>query len=526
MTTPTDLPTRIDVVRRRDAYERDPAGFCASYAKADRALQKRLTAARARLPGLDVPDATLEAAARLCLALGTDGLRGELTLMRTARALAAYEGAETVGIEHLRQVAPSALRHRLRRNPLERIRLHRPRREGGGGSAGLVSESSAIWADALRVARLVAADPHGCGGVVLRAGAGPVRDRWLDILRENLNPVKPLRRMPAGIAEDRLIGGLDLAATLGAGRPVAQAGLLAEADGGLLVAAMAERMGQGTAAHLAAALDTGRLRVERDGLAETRPAKVGLVLLDEGIGEDEAAPASLTDRLAFHIDLTTVPPSAMRGVLRPPCDGLSPESDKPPHGGAPSGHDPVAELSEVAARLGIDSLRAPLLALRVARLLARLDGRAETAEADAREAARLVLGHRATRLPEHESDPGEEPEEGEPSPPEQAPAEKREPGPDPEEGTGQASEDRIVEAARAAIPAGLLAMLMRDGPRLRMPKAGKAGAKAASARSGRPMGARPGDPRRARLDLIATLRAASPWQGPPPAGGEGAAPVW
>ncbi len=119
VTTPTDLPTRIDVVRRRDAYERDPAGFCASYAKADRALQKRLTAARARLPGLDVPDATLEAAARLCLALGTDGLRGELTLMRTARALAAYEGAETVGIDHLRQVAPSALRHRLRRNPLD-----------------------------------------------------------------------------------------------------------------------------------------------------------------------------------------------------------------------------------------------------------------------------------------------------------------------------------------------------------------------------------------------------------------------
>ena len=196
-------------------------------------------------------------------------------------------------------------------------------------------------------------------------------------------------------------------------------------------------------------------------------------------------------------------------MLRPPCDGLSPESDKPPHGGGRSGHDPVAELSEVAARLGIDSLRAPLLALRVARLLARLDGRAETAEADAREAARLVLGHRATRLPEQESAPEEEErEEGEPSP-----AEQREPGPDPEEGTGQASEDRIVEAARAAIPAGLLAMLMRDGPRLRMPRAGKAGAKAASARSGRPMGARPGDPRRARLDLIATLRAASPWQG-------------
>lgn len=119
VTTPTDLPTRIDVVKRRDAYERDPAGFCAAYAKADRAIRRTLTAARARLPGLAVPDATLEAAARLCLALGTDGLRGELTLMRTARALAAYEGAETVGLDHLARIAPSSLRHRLRRNPLD-----------------------------------------------------------------------------------------------------------------------------------------------------------------------------------------------------------------------------------------------------------------------------------------------------------------------------------------------------------------------------------------------------------------------
>ena len=119
VTTPTDLPTRIDVVRRRDAYERDPAGFRAAHAGADCAIRKALTAARARLPRVTVPDSTLEAAARLCLALGTDGLRGELTLMRTARALAAYEGAETVDRDHLARIAPSALRHRLRRNPLD-----------------------------------------------------------------------------------------------------------------------------------------------------------------------------------------------------------------------------------------------------------------------------------------------------------------------------------------------------------------------------------------------------------------------
>ncbi len=117
--TPADIATRIAVVRRRDAYERDPDTFCTAHAKSEKALQKKLTSARERLPTVDVPDAALESAARLCLALGTDGLRGELTLMRTARALAAFEGATTVTDDHLQRIAPSALRHRLRRNPLD-----------------------------------------------------------------------------------------------------------------------------------------------------------------------------------------------------------------------------------------------------------------------------------------------------------------------------------------------------------------------------------------------------------------------
>ncbi|CAO4173498.1 magnesium chelatase ATPase subunit I [Methylorubrum aminovorans] len=119
VSTPTDIATRIEVVRRRDAYERDGEGFCAAQGKAEKALQKTILAARTRLGGVSVPDAVLESAARLCLALGTDGLRGELTLMRTARALAALDGADVVTVAHLRQVAPSALRHRLRRNPLD-----------------------------------------------------------------------------------------------------------------------------------------------------------------------------------------------------------------------------------------------------------------------------------------------------------------------------------------------------------------------------------------------------------------------
>jgi magnesium chelatase subunit I len=117
--TPQDLPTRIEVVRRRDAFERDSAAFIQQWSGEDEKLRKKIVAARKRLPDVAVPDAVLERAAQLCLALGTDGLRGELTLMRTARALAALDGVRTVGDEQLKRVAAPALRHRLRRNPLD-----------------------------------------------------------------------------------------------------------------------------------------------------------------------------------------------------------------------------------------------------------------------------------------------------------------------------------------------------------------------------------------------------------------------
>jgi len=117
--TPQDLPTRVEVVKRRDAYERDPAGFTERWQGEDERLRRRLVAARKRLADTAVSDAALERAARLCMALGTDGLRGELTLVRAARALAALDGVREVGDAQLQRIAAPALRHRLRRNPLD-----------------------------------------------------------------------------------------------------------------------------------------------------------------------------------------------------------------------------------------------------------------------------------------------------------------------------------------------------------------------------------------------------------------------
>ena len=117
--TPTDLPQRVEVVKRRDAFERDPAAFGAVWAPEEEKLRRSILSARERLPDIGVGDAAIEGAARLCMALGTDGLRGEMTLVRAARALAALDGDEEVGDRHLRRMAAPALRHRLRRNPLD-----------------------------------------------------------------------------------------------------------------------------------------------------------------------------------------------------------------------------------------------------------------------------------------------------------------------------------------------------------------------------------------------------------------------
>src|SRR5271156_3421256 len=98
---------------------------------------------------------------------------------------------------------------------------------------------ASAWLDAIVAAQLFAVDPCGTGGILLRSRAGPVRDCWLAILRTALPAKQPRKHLPPHTADSRLLGGLDLNATLLAGHPVAERGLLAEADGGVLTLAMA-----------------------------------------------------------------------------------------------------------------------------------------------------------------------------------------------------------------------------------------------------------------------------------------------
>ena len=357
------------------------------------------------------------------------------------------------------------------------------------------------WDRAVLAAQLLAVDPGGLGGVHVRAAAGFARDAWLDLLRGLLPAGAPMRRVPLQIADDRLLGGLDLSATLKAGRPVAERGLLAEADGGVVLLAMAERLGADTAARIVGVLDRGEVAVARDGVSIASPARVAAIALDEAIEDDEAAPAALLERLAFRIDLAGVRPSDVPHV------DVDIAAARAALGAVAIDDAAIQAICATALALGIGSARAELMALRAARASAALFGRADVERDDIALAGRLVLAHRATRLPAQD-----EAQSPPPPPPEQnddAPGESEQSVED------RPLDDAVLEAVAASIPAGLLAQLkVAAALGGRASSNGKSGALQKSGKRGRPAGVFRGLPgaRNARLNLVATLRAAAPWQ--------------
>ncbi|MBC7675056.1 MAG: magnesium chelatase ATPase subunit D, partial [Rhodoferax sp.] len=290
-----------------------------------------------------------------------------------------------------------------------------------------MTDISDPWVRAKTALALLAVDPVGLGGLWLRARSGPVRDVWVaGLAAMDL----PQRRLHPEIGDEALFGGLDLVATLQAGSPVVTAGLFAAPA--VFVLAMAERCGGGLAARLGRVLDA--------------PVHC-LVALDEGAEADETLPGGLQDRLALFVDLNGVAWSDTDGL------GLDLEAMTVARGRLAAvtvSGEVVETLTRVADRLGIASLRAPLLALAVARASAALAGRDAVAKDDVRLAVELVLAHRAVQVP---SDEEQEP-----------------PLPEPEDDTPQDEtlrpddamtipDDLLVEAARTALPADLLAAL-------------------------------------------------------------------
>jgi magnesium chelatase subunit D len=357
-----------------------------------------------------------------------------------------------------------------------------------------------VFGDALIAARLCAIDP-GLGGLILRGG-GDARDAVVAALRAGLPASAPVRRVPAHIDDESLLGGIDLTATLALGKAISRTGLLERADGGMIVLPMAERLPDAIAGRIAAAMDTGDLVVERDGRAVRGAARFVLAALDDGIEPEERPAPALAERTAFWIDLSTY---RGRGADLAATQ-IAPDGDD---GEVVPLDEAIGTLAATAAALGIDSARPPLFALRAARAMALLAGRDTMTLADLAFVARMVLAPRATRYPASADDaqtdqppPPPEPDSGDGNRDEE---QSTEPGP---------IEDLVLDAVMAAIPRDVLARIAEGGARRRRANTmrGK-GERVKSAMRGRPMGALAGMPGGGRrLSVIDTLRAAAPWQ--------------
>lgn len=342
--------------------------------------------------------------------------------------------------------------------------------------------SGESWHRALRALAALCVDPAGLKGLCLRARPSPARQVFEDQLARL--PL-PLRRIHPGLTDTQLFGGVNVAASLTEGHLIRDAGL-SETPATLLLA-MAERASSGLAARLAMLLD-----------GSTEHA---LILLDEGAEAEEAAPAALTERCAFHVDLSEIRWSEATPLMPAPADLDAARAQMAAIRLSADHHDRLVTL---AAAFGIHSLRAPQLAANAARALAALDGEKEVTDALLQEATELVYPSRATCIPDTQ-----EPDTA----PEQPDAQPDEAGEAGETTLTDIPQELLIEAVRALLPPDFLSRLESRARAKRSAQGSGAGLKRVANRRGRPLPPRPGRlDGRARIDVVATLRTAAPWQ--------------
>ena len=365
--------------------------------------------------------------------------------------------------------------------------------------ADLVAANRARSAAALGV---LAVAGHRIGGIVLRDSSSGAQ-QWIAALRARLPQNVKVLRLPSTATDDRIFGGLDLAATIATGIPVAERGVVADADGGVVVIPLIERMAVATQARLGAVMDTGIATVLRDGVRAEFDAEFTLIAIDESEEAVWGVAAPLRDRLALvldgdvRVDESMLPDAGTIGVARAMLPQVFADDAV------------MVGIGALCVAFGIASERAARLALWTARALSALDGRSAVEEADVALAAQLVLAPRATRVP---TSAPEEPPESEDAQPEPPPPDDSAQNPPTDTPDDRPLDDRLVDAVTAAIPPELLAELLA---RVQRPsqELGRAGAEKESWIRGRQVTARRGKPDGVRrLHVLETLRAAAPWQ--------------
>ena len=368
------------------------------------------------------------------------------------------------------------------------------------------TEAQNLWLDAILAAEVLATDPSFIGGVRVRSLPGPVRETWLQLVQDLLPQNTPWRRIPAHVSESRLLGGLDLAATLKYGRPVAETGILQECDNGVSILAMAERANRSIVAHLCSALDQKSVTLEREGLRGQVKSSFGLIALDEGLDQEEYAAISLQDRLAISIDLHGI---SVNDLLESNLNASTISEARSNVSNLKVPDEVTRSLCVASDALGVESPRVMIMAHRVVRTIKLLLGDNSDWDNAIASAIRLVLLPRALRLPAMD-----QMEDNQPPEVDQVEQEQQTETLKDISGKVEPMQEHVLESVLANLPPDLLARLKVQSARTAQGRnSGKVGQIQKSFKRGRPMGTMPGDPRRgARLNLLSTLRAAVPWQ--------------
>ncbi|MCM0028530.1 MAG: magnesium chelatase subunit D [Polynucleobacter sp.] len=382
------------------------------------------------------------------------------------------------------------------------------------------------WFDVQTTAALLAIDPHGLGGICVKSQFGPIRDAWFAFLQTQIAPSAHFQKIPLQIQDEQLLGGLDLEATLSYGKPIYSSGLLAKSHGGFIVLPMAERVSSHTIAHILQVVDRGAVRHPQQ-TAELTPCAFGMIAFDEGIAPDESIHPRLAEHMAFEVRLDQLSQNDCTDSLEITPAVIAEARQRLPEIECDTRF--IESLMQSAAAFGVDSIRAGLFAVRAAKALAALRNQDAVTEDEVVDAARLVLSHRATRMPssreEFESDePDADPDSAEdeesqvqddPNQDTGIDTDANQPKENKEEPSADDLEELLIEAIRAGIPPNALAQLTAGLGRANSKQGSKGqfGQLQKNANSGRPAESWRGLPKGGkRLDLLKTIRAAVPWQ--------------
>lgn len=378
------------------------------------------------------------------------------------------------------------------------------------------TERSGAWDDALLAARLLKTHDRQLGGLWLKARAGGVRDAYLAHLKNLFSSRTHWIRVPSSVGHSALLGSIDIPATARSGHVVATTGLLARADKGMLLLPMAERLDAATAAVIGNVMDTGTARSPLHSVEHQRgavSARFHVIAVDESASPEEHLPHALADRLGLIVDLGAVPWSEVARTNK------AAEKASQADWGTVEINEPITNLlSQVSSAMGCSSLRRLRYLTMVSRMLAAMDRRGSVREADALAALRLCLGANLQAQPAEEED--QVPQHCDKSPPDTgqtARPDTTEPGPGNEEQDHSPWEPSALTELLTAVEEGRISglpELSASSPaRSGNARTGKSGTAKKNARRGRPVAVSRTTPfPDARPNIIATLRAAAPWQ--------------